>query len=972
MLVPFARAIFCAVLVVAGAPLDALVDRDGDGVSDVWTAQNPAVGPASADDDADGVSNREEAAAGTDAGNPRSGPGAAVVPGSGGRVDLHWPSVAGKAYRIRTAATVAGAWSTLPEVHPGTGDGMSVTVRDAGAAAEAARFWRLGVEDCDTDGDGFTDWEELALGMDPKVAAVAPVLPAPAPMPALFQAGLEAAAAPLLANRKWARVKIPGLREQVLDAQVNDRNRVWQDIAPGFANVIYDVHVADGVITALLDLGGLVQSRDRGETWRHLSYDLTGSGNYRYFFSFDISPADSRRIVVGGFYLSRSEDGGRTWTEVRDEAVTEEDRVLPPIRIAPTAGVEGGGERTAFGKVRFNADGSRVFAAPGALGHNRLPRKDLELEMAAAIGKKLVYVGDATGRNFRRVELSTTFAGIRSIAADPLDAKTVYLSYGDGTLYVTRDADAVVPTFHELEMAGAAGYQVIDIEVSPHVRGELLLSLVGQADVTNGKLLQAKVGDDGSLACTPVVFKEPAPSTAVIRSASLLMARWDPRKAGRVYVGRGGVAFHIVSEDSLKTFRMVPFPTAELQHGEPAFYAEPHWFRLDPRSDLAVSWSTIGAWVSPDRFKNWSDLWMKYEAGVYGNKGVGFAECAVSLELAGAAAYQATNDHGVFRSVDAKREQWRRVSPANGAVVDPVSGFKGVLYFPVGASADDACLYTVARRGEKMALYDNPECKLLRSRDQGATWTDVTSLVSADGLLPMGLKWRRMLLSADARYQWLVSEQAFWVSVDAGASFQRIQLPVDGGYSCNGIAYDAPRHLLYVSTNKGLTRSRDGGSTWELLYPGYFAGVGATGAGDLVLGRVGTLMVVPQARIDEFANQGGLTDYLLQRAGFVRATVGDTVDEAVSSQDRFAPIVCAGDTVLVAVGAGAFSGNRLCGSGVLLSRDGGRTFRWAQYNLPSALVGCAAIGPGEILVGCSGGAYRWDLKALGANPAPAR
>jgi len=47
--------------------------------------------------------------------------------------------------------------------------------------------------------------------------------------------------------------------------------------------------------------------------------------------------------------------------------------------------------------------------------------------------------------------------------------------------------------------------------------------------------------------------------------------------------------------------------------------------------------------------------------------------------------------------------------------------------------------------------------------------------------------------------------------------------------------------------------------------------------------------------------------------------------------------------------------------GPLLSRDGGKSFKWITYNLPCAEPGALAIGDGRIFIG-NRGIYTWKYK----------
>ncbi len=159
------------VLALGTAPLAAIVDRNADGLSDVWAAlYHPTTG-ATADEDGDGFTNAQEARAGTDPLNAASRFAAAPPqPDTDGNLVLRWRGAWGKRYTVQSSTDLK-TWTALPEVHIGRGQELSTIVRAAGSpATEARRYWRVVVADVDTDGDKMTNAEEIELGSDPTSA----------------------------------------------------------------------------------------------------------------------------------------------------------------------------------------------------------------------------------------------------------------------------------------------------------------------------------------------------------------------------------------------------------------------------------------------------------------------------------------------------------------------------------------------------------------------------------------------------------------------------------------------------------------------------------------------------------------------------------------------------------------------------------------------------------------------------------
>ncbi len=164
------RLLLCTTLAAAGATaLPALVDRNLDGVSDIWSSLHPAAGAPSADPDGDGAPNLAEALAGTDPLSAASRLAAVVSTDTSGNLVLRWHGVAGKRYQIESSADLR-TWAPFSTARSGAAAEIAVIVRAPGTAGPHPQLWRVSVADQDTDGDALTDWEESGLATAPAQA----------------------------------------------------------------------------------------------------------------------------------------------------------------------------------------------------------------------------------------------------------------------------------------------------------------------------------------------------------------------------------------------------------------------------------------------------------------------------------------------------------------------------------------------------------------------------------------------------------------------------------------------------------------------------------------------------------------------------------------------------------------------------------------------------------------------------------
>jgi uncharacterized protein (DUF1800 family) len=168
-----ARPLLAALAGLALAPPAARpLDLDGDDLPDVWQQRfaGEALDPT-LDDDADGHSNAEEAAAGTDPFNPAHRFALAHARLDMGAVTLRWFGEAGKDYQVQSSTNLVG-WTDHLSALPGLGDWLEVALPAADPGAP--RYHRVQVRDRDSDGDGVDDWSESQAGLDPHAAQSSP------------------------------------------------------------------------------------------------------------------------------------------------------------------------------------------------------------------------------------------------------------------------------------------------------------------------------------------------------------------------------------------------------------------------------------------------------------------------------------------------------------------------------------------------------------------------------------------------------------------------------------------------------------------------------------------------------------------------------------------------------------------------------------------------------------------------------
>jgi hypothetical protein len=162
--------IVVAVIICLGttAALAQMLDLNGNGMSDVWEWVYSATNlDPNADADGDGMSNLQEALAGTNPFDSNSVPRISVFTVSATNNSVTMPAQLGKLYQLQSCADLSSS-NWLTETSLVVRAGSSITFPSP--VNPTMKFYRIAISDVDSDGDGLNDWEEYQLGLDPSNA----------------------------------------------------------------------------------------------------------------------------------------------------------------------------------------------------------------------------------------------------------------------------------------------------------------------------------------------------------------------------------------------------------------------------------------------------------------------------------------------------------------------------------------------------------------------------------------------------------------------------------------------------------------------------------------------------------------------------------------------------------------------------------------------------------------------------------
>ncbi|HBE02897.1 MAG TPA: hypothetical protein DC049_10555, partial [Spirochaetia bacterium] len=428
----------------------------------------------------------------------------------------------------------------------------------------------------------------------PENKSGAEMKPEPPPIPG-------SAAKNFLPDPKNRKVKISGRKEQVLNA-VKNQKVIWKNIAPGFMNVIIGAHLNKDVITLAIDIGGLVQTRDAGKSWQYLSYHMEGGMTSRSIFDFDISPANEKIIVIGGYKIYRTENGGLSWEEISQG-------------LGPAAFMT---KSSGFGQVKFNASGSVLYTA---IGTKVWMPVGFEKTIAKNYPEKQIFISKNNAVSFITIDLKRPFAVIKCIYPHPNDNSIVYLSFGDGDFLILKDA--LENSREIISVAVPDGYFVRSMSIFPDDNEKMYMTLTSTSEkkskpevyiLNNCRSAKPEL-EEKTIRFSGKFWNQDGIEKLPVDYGTI---GFNPNRKNQVVIGSIQDNSVFISEDRGNTFAVYNLEEKFfMDDSQGAFYGNIERVYFGRNSPHAVIVSRIGAWITSDNFKTISDLTMKYEKGFY-------------------------------------------------------------------------------------------------------------------------------------------------------------------------------------------------------------------------------------------------------------------------------------------------------------------------------------------------------------------
>lgn len=763
----------------------------------------------------------------------------------------------------------------------------------------------------------------------------------------------------LLSNKSFPKIKNKSVFTQANLAHKNGTKK-WKNLTPGFMNVPINVIIHKDTITVGIDIGGLLQSKDAGKTWKHISHNSYSGITNNTLIDFDISPSNPNKLLIatrGGIYHSK--DGGISWTRIKQN--------LPEPQFLTNS--------TYYGQIKFNANGTTVFCGIGSLWH--FDSQKVPLSVQTNHPHKELFISFDGGNTFSSYIIANKpFANLKRIYTHPTNKDVAYFSFEDGEYYVTFNATDTKIFFKQIPLP--SGYFLRDMSVNPFNKEQLIL-LLSSHEHKKKPLLYI------SNNCTKPTMSIKELSHLPYRGKDMLSVGFNPNKLNQILIGEAQSNAFLLSNDGGKNFERINVSDKFLHNTLDKFYTkiDTIYFGTSPYAILA---SKVGLWITKDNFKSLEELTMTYNQKWFGNRGVSAIGNINSLQMANNNTYFSAQDHGAWISKGDNLTQWKPLTGEDNQYKFPKQKVPWGSYTwlqnveKIFVSSDENYIFLFALKYSSKYKSFKKEKKVFRSKNHGRSWEDITSSFGKGSIFPGGNQIKKLLFNPkDSSEQWTLFTNELYYTKNGGNSFTKITHVILPNFlktkkiEYTDIAYDAAKDILYLSvgntdsnfnetlysgkTPAALYKSYDKGKTWNIFDIGQTSikSIGLTQNSNIVVATSKTTQKPALLLTIPYNSSGFKKEY-------IKLTYGDTIQEIETNGLQFNFVRTDGKYVLVYANTSWIFSDLKMPQGPYLSMDNGKSFEFIQYDLPQNSLWSAAIKNKKILLGTTFGLMYYEIK----------
>lgn len=739
------------------------------------------------------------------------------------------------------------------------------------------------------------------------------------------------------------------------------KDDIWKSIAPGFSNVVSNAIIKEKDILLLIDIGGLIKYNIKNKTWKYLTKIKEGGITTRRFFDFDVSPTNNKFIVLAGDGLFFSKNNGDNWHKVK--------KGLPSSQY--------GKRINSYGQVKFNSDGSRIFSAIGTKPF--MPIKHIESKLRDYHKKKYIYVSNTDATSFTKLLIDDTkFAIIKKIYPHPTNPNILYLSFNDGSFYITLNAkdDSEKIKFHKINLQN--NFYVKDIIISKLTPSNMFLILESLDKNKKSNLMYSENALDYNLKLNslPIKFSADYLKYQIIKK-QFMSINFETKKENNLVIGLSKNTNILRYKLINNKIELITLPKKEYK-GLGKFYGSiERVFRGD--NDTKVIVSKTGTWISYDNFKTFKNLLMvNYNNGYYGNTGIGAIANVDTLNITKKYIYAGTYDHSAWRfDINSdKAYSLKRTVPKSLR-----NGKFSWLGTNIYVSEDNK--YIIMEDDKRSNKYPghhmNQDKKFLLSKDNTESWIDITENLNKGVIFAGGSKLIKIIFNKtnSSKQWWLFSNELFYT--DNGAQtfklLKTIKDKLNKKIYFSDIIHDKNNlylsyalydrdinsKFIYPKDLSSIIFSSNNGQNWTKYETKQKSVKSLSILNDSTL-IIGTM---------KSFNQSGKLIIIPDRKQFqpshIKMELGLKEEEMLSNQTSFWPIISDGDNILVYSNINWVLNDNFFAKGPYLSLDKGKTFQDVTFNLPNTNIYSVAMLNNTIVLGTTLGIMRANIDDIKRN-----